>query len=56
MLQAVEIDYRSQIEKENLSWNSLGQLIVKLPLNMPQGRLNSCIDMKRLHDFQGIKF
>ena len=50
VLKAVRIEYLYQIWYENLRWNSIGQLIVKLPLTVCQEKLNECIDMDRLHD------
>lgn len=53
MLEAIKTPFRDKVTKENIRWNSLGKLIVRLP---QETRLNDCIDMDRLHALQGVYF
>ena len=45
--------YQDKATKEDIKWNSLGKLIVRLPL---ETRLNDCINMDNLHALQTIYF
>jgi hypothetical protein len=54
--EAIMPAYRDKVQNEDFRWDFLGKLIVKLPLDLRQERLNECVDMDRLNALQGMYF
>ena len=48
--QAIEPEYR---DKVSISWNNLGQLAVKLPVEIQHKTVNKCIDFESVLEFKG---
>ena len=51
--QAIEPEYR---DKVSISWNNLGQLAVKLPVEIQHKTVNKCIDFESVLEFKGKLF